>query len=346
MRQWGRRAEEQRVPLSGTIELTRRCNLRCIHCYVGEQDEQWRRREDELTTADWLSILDQVTAAGCLYLLITGGEPLLRPDFPEIYRRAKGNGLLVTVFSNGTTLADNMLALFTELPPLQVEITLYGASAGVYEGITGVPGSYARCLAGIEGLARAGVRFALKTMLMTRNRHEFAAIEELARGYGVKFRFDAAIHPRFDGDRAPLDLRVSPAEVVAADFADDEKTGKWREFYGRFGGGTPSDLLYQCGAGLTGFHVDPFGRLQLCLMAPEPGCDLRHDTFSEGWQGAVPRTRARKAPANYRCLACEVRALCGYCPGFFRLENGSEEVASEFLCSLGRQRLAALSGPS
>jgi len=163
-----------------------------------------------MSTGKVLDIIDEITDAGCLHLLITGGEPLLRDDFPAIYGHAKKRGLLVTIFSNGTLITERVIGMFRELPPHEVEISLYGATAPTYEKITGVPGSYEKCMLGIKLLAENNIKVNLKTILMTLNSHELSEMEKIARGFGARFRFDAAISPCFGGDKTPLKLRVSP----------------------------------------------------------------------------------------------------------------------------------------
>jgi MoaA/NifB/PqqE/SkfB family radical SAM enzyme len=196
---FNRKVAEQRVPLYGSVELTHRCNLRCVHCYLGDKASVRGDGKQELDTAQWISIIDEIAEAGCLNLLITGGEPLLRKDFSEIYCHAKKNGLLVTVFTNGTMITEEILELFQDLPPRAVEISLYGATAATYEKITGIKGSYDQCLRGIQSLLDYGINLKLKTILMTLNRHEFYDIENMAKEYGVEFRFDAAIFPMMTG---------------------------------------------------------------------------------------------------------------------------------------------------
>ena len=163
------RAARTRTPVSATLELTRRCNLRCVHCYLGDQAEQHRLKDRELAAAAMKAAVSEWAQAGCLYLTLTGGEPLLRPDFPEIYRHARERGLVVTVFTNGTLVTEEIAGLFREFPPRKVEISLYGATAATHDGVTGVPGSHARAWAGIRRLQGAGVRVALKTVLMKSN---------------------------------------------------------------------------------------------------------------------------------------------------------------------------------
>jgi radical SAM protein with 4Fe4S-binding SPASM domain len=346
LQQFNRMVAEQRVPLSGSIDLTHRCNLRCVHCYIGNQASVRGNGKQELDTAQWISIIDQITEAGCLNLLITGGEPLLRKDFKEIYCHAKRSGLLVTVFANGTMVTEEIIELFQDLPPQAIDISLYGATAPTYEKITGVEGSYGQCLKGIQSLLDHRINLKLKTILMTLNRHEFYDIEEMAKEYGAKFRFDAAIFPCMNGDKSPLGLRVSPEEAIEKEFSDNDRSRQWKDFFERMQGFTLPDTLYNCGSGLTSFHIDPYGHLQPCLMVTGLQYDLLDGSFMEGWRDVIPRIRERKAGAAYGCNKCERMTLCGFCPGFFELENGVEDIYSKYLCELGQYRFKAIRGAS
>ena len=338
-------AREQ-IPLFGSIELTHRCNLRCLHCYLGAQSDHQGRHERELGTERLLSILDEITEAGCLFLLLTGGEPLLRRDFREIYCRAKNNGLLVTVFTNGTVITESILELFDDLPPQAVEITLYGATAGTYEKITGVPGSFDRCLAGIQGLLDHKVNVRLKTVLMTLNRHEFYEIERMAKNYGVKFRFDPVISPCLNGDRSPLDLRVSPEEAIEKEFSDTTRIQGWKDHLRKQARQQVADTLYHCGAGIITFNINPYGLLQPCLMTTRLQYDLSGGHFLSGWRNVMPRIREIKVTPDHVCKDCEKRDLCGFCPPSFELERGADPHFSEFHCAMSRHRFETIYGHS
>ncbi|MBW1789298.1 MAG: radical SAM protein, partial [Deltaproteobacteria bacterium] len=285
-----KKASKLRVPVSGSIDLTHRCNLHCVHCYLGGRSGEGTAPERELTTDEWISILDRITEAGCLYLLVTGGEPLLKKDFAILYSHAKKNGMLVTVFTNGTMIDDDVLELFSRLPPREVEITLYGATPETYEHITGVKGSYGRCMEGIRRLRDARINVNLKTVLMTLNRHEFDPMREIAEAFGVRFRFDAAVFPRFNGDTSPMKLRVSPEEAVEKEASNGELLRQWVRLYERLKNMPVSDRLYQCGAGLTAFHIDPYGHLRPCLMSTSTayGQDLRSMGFETAWKVLGP----------------------------------------------------------
>ena len=336
------RVARLRIPLSGSIDLTHRCNLNCIHCYLGDKAGAVRGSAREMDTGAWISVIDDITDAGCLFLLISGGEPLVRTDFEEIYSHAKRRGLLVTVFTNGTMMTDRLLDLFEDLPPHDLEISLYGASAETHEGITRSAGSFGRCMGGIRRLLDRKISFSLKTILMTCNRHELSAIREMAEGYGVKFRFDAAIFPCFTGDRSPLTLRVSPEEAIEKEFMDRDTLRLWADYFEKTRNIQISDHLYQCGTGLSTFHIDPYGNLQPCQMVRGLRYSLREGDFATGWRDVIAGIREKRAGDGYTCGSCEKISLCGICPAFFELETGSEEVPSEYLCAMGRERLRAL----
>ncbi len=333
---------QMRLPLTGSLEITARCNLACVHCYLGPQGRDRIHGREELSTRRIMSVIDEFTGAGCLYLLLTGGEPFSRKDFPEIYTHAKTNGLLVSVFTNGTMITESIAELFADLPPQAVEISLYGATSGTYEKITGVKGSFAKCLSGIERLLEKNIEVQLKTVLMSLNQHEFFAIKSIATNYGVKFRFDAAIFPGFNGDKTPLALRARPRDVAEKEFSDPGQFQRWKEYFERTQNNATSDALYHCGAGTSSFHVDAYGILSPCLMMTRPKYDLGRGNFSAGWDHLNNVVREQRMAADFACRACRKKALCGYCPAFFELENGAEQLHSDYLCSLGENRFRQL----
>jgi radical SAM protein with 4Fe4S-binding SPASM domain len=335
MRRLNRKVLQDRIPLTGSLALTHRCPLRCPHCYA-------LPTESELATADWQGLIEQCAAAGCLNLLLTGGDPVIRGDFAAIYRHAKLQGMLVIVFTTGMLIGDDTLDLFRDLPPHAVEVTLYGATAGTFDAVSGVRGSFRRCVGGVERMLGAGVRVKLKTLLLSGNRHEFHAMERLAAGYGVPFRLDACVFPRLNGDRRPLDFRISAAEAVELEFADAGRTREWQAFHERMRAAQPGTALYACGAGRTAFHIDPCGALYPCVMMQRVRADVRGRDFAAAWRSVTAQVAEHGAAAPASCRECEARTLCGYCPGFFELESEPDVRPSDFLCEIGRRRLDRL----
>jgi len=138
-------AVAKRIPITGSFELTFRCNLSCAHCYCNLPPNDQDTIEKELSTEEVFNILDQIAEAGCLWLLITGGEPLLRPDFFEVYTYAKKKGFIITLFTNGTLITPEIADYLVQWPPFKVEITLYGVTSETHESVTGIPGSFKLC---------------------------------------------------------------------------------------------------------------------------------------------------------------------------------------------------------
>lgn len=327
-------AWQRNVPLSGGLDLTRRCNLRCRHCYLGGEDSP----EAELTTEQWTGIIGELAEAGCLFLLITGGEPLLRPDFPAIYRHAKQKGMVVTVFTNGTLVTEAMVRLFRDWPPHEVEVSIYAATPATHDRVTGVEGSFEQAWQGIRQLLGAGVRLKLKTVLMTMNQPELEGMRALALEAGVPFRFDPAIFPCLQGDARPVELRVEAKAAVEAEFADGRVARQYMEYYqsSRNRAGLPE--LFTCGAGRDYFHIDAAGRLHPCLMVPGIAYDLTRGTFGEGWRLTGEAVKGRPSGDLSPCRECDKSVFCGYCPGFFAMETGDATCRSEYLCEMGRYR--------
>jgi radical SAM protein with 4Fe4S-binding SPASM domain len=338
----------RRLPLDGTVETTFRCNLRCVHCYVNEPAHDQAAKARELGTSRLLRLVDEMADEGCLEVLLTGGEVLLRPDFPEVYLHATRRGLRVTVFTNGTLITDKIADLFEAYLPACVEISLYGMTRETYERVTDVPGSFDKCMAGIRRLRDRGVPFKLKTMVLAWNRHEVDAMRDFAASLGVDFRHDSLLNARVDcGANRNPELQVTAAEAVAADLGDPAARRKHEaSFRASLAEGAPSasDEVYSCGAGQIGFTVDPYGRLQLCQLSRRSSFDLRDDTFARGWNEFLPALRARTWQSNSVCRSCSLRPVCGSCPGAAELEHGDLEAAVASFCEITHLRAEALVG--
>ena len=335
------RVQQQRIPIVGSMELTFRCNLRCQHCYAAHGHDGLPGQV-ELSTAEVKRILDEVVEQGCLWFLLTGGEPLMRKDFAELYLYAKRKGLLVTLFTNGTRLTPRIADLLAEWQPFSVEITLYGYSQQTYERVTGIPGSHARCLQGIELLLERKIPLKLKTMLMTLNQHELGEMQKFADSLGVEFRFDAMLNSGLQDNQKPKNLRLSPQQVVQFDLADEKRMREWSKYCNHYIG-LPADerFIYQCGAGVSSFHIDPYGQLSICIISRSRSFDLRQGSFQEGWENYLYQVRCQAPEGEYACGRCELLALCGQCPGWAGLEHGDIQRQTDYLCQVAHLRAQA-----
>ncbi len=369
-----KRFAQQRKPVGFDIELTARCNFDCRHCYINRPSDDAVARATELTREEILDIARQAAALGAVWCTLTGGEPLLRPDFAEIYLGLKRLGLLVSVLTNAALVGTEHVTLFQKYPPRDIEVTMYGASAETYERVTRRPASFVAFNAGLERLLSANIKVRLKAMALRSNRHELEAIARFCRARTKDYyRFDPVLHLRMD--RNPLRNaeilaeRLSPAEVVALESADPERVGALRKHCDHFIQPVRETLSYDrcrtceeregceryaqfsrllsCGAGTTGFSVSWDGQLRLCqsLNAPGTTYDLRRGSLREAWEEFIPQVRALRTQAEpllRACKSCPIVNLCLNCPAHAWLELGDREGIVPYFCQVARARKESL----
>lgn len=337
---------DKRIPIGATIEVTRRCNNRCVHCYNNLPARDKAALSKELTTQEHCRILDQIAAAGGLWLLFTGGEIFLRDDFIDIYAYAKRKGFLVTLFTNATLITPDIADHLVKYKPFSIEVTLYGTSRDTYEKVTGVPGSFDRCMQGIHLLQERNLPLKLKTMVIEPNKDDLGEMKRyVEQELGLPFKFDALINPRCDSSLRPLQVRLSPAEVVELDLRDPARVTEWREFCERFKkrgrAGNPTDYLYRCGGGGRSFAIDPYGRMRMCVLSSDRSYDVREGNFLEGWEQFLGKLREKKATKATKCSNCSISSMCGNCPANAGLECGDPEEPVDFLCQVAHLRAYA-----
>lgn len=270
----------ERFPLACQWELTCRCNLRCVMCYTDCRNNADSVRR-ELTTAEIVRILDQLIEAGLLELCLTGGEPLARADFFEIYEYAVSRGLLVTLFTNGTLITESVADRLAALPPHRVEISLHGTTAGTFEQVTQGAGSHARCMDAIRLLLARRIPLLVKTTALTLNRNEILAVKAYAASLGpVAFRLGEDLRPELDGGAGPFRYALSRQELDELNRQDQDL---WSEACRKSGTDLPP-----CNSGMRRFHIDAYGGLQLCSGNRRQSYDLRHGSFREGFYDALP----------------------------------------------------------
>lgn len=331
-----------RVPINGTIEVTHRCPLACSHCYNNLPMADAGARSRELSTEEHYRLCDELAEAGCLWLLYTGGEIFARRDFLDIYTYAKRKGFIISLFTNGTMITEAIADYLVEWRPFSIEITLYGATRETYEKLTGVPGSYDRCMRGVHLLLDRGLPLKLKTVAVSINKHELGAMRQIAEDLGVEFKFDAMMNPRIDCSASPLAVRLAPHEIVELELGDAQRVAEWKSLATDFAppplaeGATPT--VYECGGGVNSFAVDPYGDLSICVLSHNDRYNVRDGSLAEGWDHFLKDVRAKPATRPTKCTNCAMRSLCGMCAANGELENGDPEEPVDFLCHVAHLR--------
>ncbi len=348
--------KDRRRPISFDLELTARCNNDCRHCYINLPAGDATAKAAELSTDEVLGIARKAADMGAVWCLLTGGEPLLRGDFGELYFGLKRLGLLVSVFTNACLVTAEHVELFRRYPPRDIEVSVYGATGETYEGVTRRPGSYDAFTRGLDLLLTSGVKVRLKAMALRTNAHELPAIAAFCRARTKDhYRFDPLLHLRFDGDEARnaeiREERLSPAEIVAVERADDERFGALQRGCDKLIGPDEEhaacDHLFHCGAGNGSFSVGYDGTFRLCssLWHADTTYDLRQGALAEAWDEVVPRVRdmrSRNPEFLEKCRRCGIINLCLWCPAHAALETGDMDKWVDYFCAVAHARAAAL----
>jgi MoaA/NifB/PqqE/SkfB family radical SAM enzyme len=326
------------------IELTERCNNACIHCGINKPAADRQSRARELDTCAWKDILSQAAGLGVMTVRFTGGEPLLRADFPEIYLFARRLGLKVMLFTNARLITPQTAAMLADVPPLEdVEVSVYGMSRESYEAVTGVDGSFAEFRSGVECLLDRKIGFIVKGALLPPNRNEMAEFAAWAADnahmdgpptYAMFFDLRARRDSAARNGRIRR-LRISPEEglkVLARD--PDLYVKEMASFFEQYSS-PPGDRLFTCGIGPG--CVDAYGMFQPCLSLRDPGLalDLRNCALKETVASGSARLREMKATnVSYlrRCACCFLGGFCEQCPAKSWSEHGTLDTPVEYCC--------------
>jgi len=301
-----------------------------------------------------LDVLKQAADLGCMSVRFTGGEPLLRKDFSELYLAARRLGMRVLLFTNARLITPEIADLFIRVPPGEVmEISVYGMNAWSYDAVAGVKGAFEQFRRGVNILLDRGIPFYVKQALLPQNRHEIEEFEawattlpwmtsppEYAVNFDLRTRRDSA-----EKNKRISSLRFTPEETVALSLRDPEHLAELREFCSRFLG-PQGDRLFSCGAGLSPC-IDSYGTAQMCLLLrhPQTVIDLRNASLAHVMVDLFPLLRGKKASnPEYlrRCANCFLKGLCEQCPAKSWTEHGSLDTPVEYLCDVAHAQARSL----
>jgi MoaA/NifB/PqqE/SkfB family radical SAM enzyme len=337
-------SKDSRLP-NLTIELTDRCNNDCKHCYINRPALDSQAMGKEMGTDFIKNLISQAAELGCLDIGFTGGEPLLREDFKELYLYSRQNGFRVTVATNGRLITSDLAKLFHGLPPGRpIGITVYGMSSETYDRVSRIRGSFEEFLQGVHLLEEYRIDFTLKMAVLPDNRSDVPAFEDwikklfhgkLKPVYMTNFS-QRARHDDPDRNRLIRSLRMRPEETIDLLTRNQGYFGELLEFCRQYSG-PQGDGLFPCGFGRS-IYVDAYGFAQGCLLLrhPELIYSLHGGTLKEAFTAYFPKQRIRRATRPSflnHCADCCLRGLCAQCPAQSWMEHGTLDTPVEFQCS-------------
>lgn len=320
MEDMGARAMALGIPLSVQLDLTYRCNERCIHCYLDHEDH------GEMTTAEILGLLDQLAAAGVFFLNVSGGEIFIRPDLFTIIEHARKLQFSVKLKTNGVMIREAKARRIAALGVEAVQISLYSHDAATHDKITKLTGSFKRTVEGARLLRDAGVKVIFANVLMQQNADHYKQVQALAAEMGIRYEVDATITPMMDGDRGIVALNMDGGRLAAI-MHDTTLLGDQAErLLAAPSGPTPLDEAYEtlpCSAGHTACYVSPYGDVFPCVQFPFKVGNVREQAFIDIWKHSpqLNEVRAIRVGDLEGCSSCVHGSSCNRCPGLAYLEG-------------------------
>lgn len=328
---------EQAMPLSMHWDLTWRCDHKCVHCYLTD------RRQDELSYEEAEQVLDQFAQAGVMMLLISGGDPFLRPDGAAIIKMAREKGFDIRINTHGNFIDDELADLLAEIKISRVNISVYSDDPAEHEAVTLIPGSLEKSLAAAKRLVKRGVKVNFKTPVMVHNRQGWHKVEALAKEIGATWEVDGNIIPDDESDFALCNVGLEPSERVLATLAamvpHRKSAPNIRDLPV-----TPSERR-TCSAGTVSGFMSPDGRIFPCTNWRDPMGSIREERFENIWkhsEAAQKQRKIRRASYLKDCQGCSFHHQCNYCPGISFAETGDAGRRSAYVCERTHITMSAI----
>lgn len=344
------RASMMKQPINGIMELTPLCNMNCDMCYVRLSKPEMEAQGRLLTGEEWLSMGQQMARHGTLFLLLTGGEPLLHPDFKQIYLGLKKLGMILTINTNGTLFNEEWVKFFSLNKPRRINVTLYGADEDTYASLCHYPGGFGKTINAIKMLRENGVDVKLNGSITPSNRNNVDRIIRIANELDVPYKLDTYMYPatRERGSTYDQQARLSPEEAAQVNIRI-KSTGKTKQEFSK----SARDFLEKlkdsskfpgrkvaCRAGSSSFMINWQGQMRPCIMVNQPTVSVLTLGFVEAWKQIVDETS--KIRLSAQCSGCDLRGVCQVCAACALLETGNYSGTPEYMCRYTKESLRLL----
>ena len=334
------RAAASQRPLNGSLELLPLCNMNCDMCYIRLSRSEMEKKGRLRTADEWISLGREMQKAGVLFLLLTGGEPLLFPEFKRLYTALEQMGMILTINTNGTLLDEEWAEFFGRCRPRRINITLYGADERAYESLCHYPGGFEKALRGIRLLKERGVAVKINGSVTKQNYKDMERIYEIGRSLDVPVHMDTYMLPGVHERGLPLaqQSRLEPEEAAAAELKAvraeldpelfpgyiEQKIAQIKKRAAAY----PDGIT--CMAGNCSFTVNWQGEMRPCVTLEEPSVPVFETGFEAAWEQVSKASKLLKG--NAKCRECHLRTVCKTCVASARLETGAYDGVPEYLC--------------
>lgn len=345
-------AYERGIPLTGEFELTPRCNLSCQMCYICRSPGDKEVIKKELKARDWIKLGVSALEAGTLFIQLTGGEIFLKEDFKEIYEEYTKLGFNISLNTNGTLITPAVASWIGNIPPSQIDITLYGASKDTYAKVCGNPDGFDHTLRGVSLLLDQGINVQLRTTIIQSNIRDYEQMQEIANRLGLDLGIVNYISPRRDDNlKAPTEIRLSPKDLAAFEhkvFGIDLPSNPEREAAFdlvrsfdisklEIASAFSEDAIFPCSAGKLTYWVTWDGRMVPCPNMNQPVTYPLKEGLLNAWNHL--KELCVTIPGCSECKVCSYKEQCCSCPANLYGETGFYDKPAKYLCELARERV-------
>ncbi len=320
-------AKEHKIPVALTLELTPFCNFSCVMCYVRLSEKQARVYGSMMTAEQILDIAEQAKECGTIYLCLTGGEPLSRPDFWDIYKELNKMGFVISLLSNGSLIDEKAIEKFREYGmPSSVKISLYGASNETYKKVCGVDGGFTATARAIELLKKEKVPLALSATIVRENADDIIEMYRFAAEHKVPFSHTVSVVKSVRGCKNSAEA----SRFMFGEFAENLTLEQLEKHKFR---NPESPFSWCANYGRTAW-ITWNGHMQLCAFMNGPYSVL-DDGFKNAWREIIDKLDALKNPEE--CKDCKYGEFCQRCPGLLCAESGDAQKVSASVCDTAKR---------
>lgn len=344
-------ASKKNTPVTGSIELLPLCNMNCDMCYVRLSRKEMEQQGKLRSWKEWLEICQQMKEEGTLFLLLTGGEPLLYPDFRRLYLGLRELGIILTINTNGTLLNEDWAKFFGQYKPRRINITLYGADEKAYCALCHYPGGFEKTIHAIRLLKQQGVDVKISGSLAKNNQNDMDRIIELCEKLEVPVRIDTYMMPAKRERLLPYNKQARLDPVLAArkrihilkkemglDLFEQYVKQKIFEVENILPDKGPGKT--RCLAGKCSFTINWQGMMRPCVVLSEPSVSVFEHGFAKAWK--MTHTAVSKIKTSAVCNSCNLRPICRTCFASALLEEGSYISTPNYMCEYAKESLRLL----